>query len=61
MKQMELNLPGSAELSDQEKREVHGGSWWTPVIWSIAASLVNNFGDFRDGLKDGANVLPPRY
>jgi hypothetical protein len=61
MKQTELNLPGSMELSDQEKKEVQGGGWLTPVFWSIAASFVGNFGDFREGFSDGFTPKPPRY
>ena len=61
MKKIGLDLPGSTELSDQEKKDFMGGSWLTPVFWSIAASLVSNFGDFREGLMDGYNHTPPRY
>ncbi len=61
MKQMELDLPGSIELSDQEKKENLGGGWLTPVFWSIAASFVSNFQDVREGFSDGISGKSPRY
>jgi hypothetical protein len=61
MKQVEMDLPGSAQLSSQEMQEIQGGSWLTPVFWSIAASFVSNFGEFREGVSDGSKAVPPRY
>jgi hypothetical protein len=61
MKQMELDLPGSVELSDQEKMEIQGGGWLTPVFWSIAASFMSNFQDVREGFSDGIAGKAPRY
>jgi len=61
MKQEELDLPGSEVLSDQEKKDIVGGSWLTPVFWSIAASFISNFEDVRNGFSDGIAGKPPRY
>ena len=63
MKQMEMCLPGSLELSDQEKMEIKGGGLLTSLgVWgAIAASFISNFGDFREGASDGVNAKPPRY
>jgi hypothetical protein len=62
MNQLGLDLPGSVELSDQEQKEFRGGSWLSSAAWwSIAASLVSNFGDIREGFADGFAQKPPRY
>jgi len=63
MKKMELEWPGLRELSNQEMMEVNGGGWLSSLgIWgAIAASFINNFGDFRDGVSDGVSGKPPRY
>jgi hypothetical protein len=61
MKQKELELPGLKELCEREKMEFRGGSLFTPIWWSIAASFVSNFGDVRDGFSDGYGIKPPRY
>jgi hypothetical protein len=61
MKKMELDLTGSTELTEEEKIKFQGGSWITPVLWSIAASFISNFGDAREGFSDGYALKPPRY
>jgi hypothetical protein len=63
MKQTECCLPGWTELSNTEKKRIQGGGLISPLaFWgALAASLISNFGDFREGFSDGANVKPPRY
>ena len=60
MKKMELELPGSTELSDQEMESLYGGGI-SPIWWGVIWDAVNNFGDIREGLSDGFNGKPPRY
>jgi hypothetical protein len=63
MEMKEWDLPGAEELSPEEKNEIQGGGLLSSLgVWgAIAASFINNFGDFRNGVSDGANKIPPRY
>jgi hypothetical protein len=60
MKQMELELPGSSGLSEQEMKELLGGGI-SPIWWAVVWDAVNNFGDIREGFSDGFSGKPPRY
>jgi hypothetical protein len=63
MKKMELEWPGSTELSEQEMKNTEGGGWLSPLaLWTaLAGSLISNFGDLREGISDGTKAVPPRY
>ncbi len=63
MEKDEWDLPGAEELTPQEKKEIQGGGLLSSLgLWgAIAASFINNFGDFRNGVSDGANGTKPRY
>ncbi len=63
MEKKEWDLPGAEELTPQEKKEIQGGGLLSALgLWgAIAASFINNFGDFRDGASDGLHGRSPRY
>ena len=56
MKNLNLNNYGVQEMNAEEMRENNGGLL-DPISIGIFVGLVvsfcNNFGDFRNGLKDG--------
>jgi hypothetical protein len=63
MEKEQWDLPGAEELTALEKKEIQGGGLLSSLgLWgAIAASFISNFGDFRDGVSDGAHKIPPRY
>ena len=63
MEKKKPEWPGSTELSEQEMKKIEGGGWFSPLaLWgALAGSLISNFGDFREGISDGAKAIPPRY
>jgi hypothetical protein len=56
MKTLELDSFNMVELSQKESEMIEGG--W---LKEIVMSLIDNWGDFREGMSDGYNNKSPRH
>ena len=64
-KEENLEVEGLTFLQKDEMKTLDGGVLASAVAITVVAGLVvsfvDNFGDFKEGLSDGANGRNPRY
>lgn len=59
MNNFDLNAMGVSEMNEVEMKQAEGGFLDLIIIGAVAGiivSFVDNFGDFRDGLRMGRSV-----
>ena len=63
---MHLDTTGLHEMTSEDMQFTNGGLlvnpvWMASALIALGASIINNWGDIREGFSDGNNNNPPRH